>query len=392
MQLTLDDVVRSGQEGMRFGQQQKAYKQQQVDLAQARADKDKERALMDSSEQAVRQVMADDMAEHVANGGDPAAYKPSSRAMLRSVEARGAAFARAGDIKRFMENHVLSEKPRMAIRARAIQEYEATKDFGKFAKDFYSTIPDGVDVVGYEEVRGGGPDAPKGAPSGKTMYRLKFSNGKSDLVDPEKLYDSAQKMLQDPMTTVKQTAEVALAAAKAKAKGDDDRLTIKARGEQDRLTAQTRGAATLEAAEVRADATRDAAKIRVDGSIKIAEIRGPAKGSGGGGRGGTLADTGGPKVQSRMTDANGNVILVMRDGTHKQLVGDDGQPVRSLDYQKLLGRTATDISRTTGDPLPASREAAKTLLKPDPQAPAARPASPASGARLDQFRVLRNGN
>ena len=378
MQKTFDDVVLAGQEGIRFGQQQRQYQQQQ-------ADQQKERALMDESEQAVRGVMKQDMDEWVSAGNDPSAYKPTPRAMLRSVEARSAAFAKAGDLRRLLENEVMAEKPRMQMRARALQQYEATgkSNFGEFAKEFYSTLPNGVDVVGYEEVRGGPADAPKGAPSGPTKYRLKFSNGKSELVDPEKLYASAQQMLQDPVATAKQMAEVAVLRQTEAVKGEEARKTERLKGEEARKTAAVRTEGTLAAVDARGEVAKDVANIRVNGSLSVAQLRGT--GGGRGGRGGSLADAG-PKVQSRMTDANGNVILVMRDGTHKALVGDDGQPVKSLDYQKLLGSTTTAISRNTGDDIPKSREAAKNLLKPDQQAPVKRPATPGV------MRFDRNGN
>jgi hypothetical protein len=78
-QATLDDVILAGQQGMQFAQQQRTQKRQEqeheqdrslalADNAIVRADRAKSRALMDSSEAAVRQVMTDDMAEHVANG------------------------------------------------------------------------------------------------------------------------------------------------------------------------------------------------------------------------------------------------------------------------------------------------------------------------------------
>lgn len=415
MQKTLDDVVLAGQQGMQFSQQRRDHQQQQQrdqllfdqqqqQFAQQQADKAKERALMDSSEQAVRGVMQEDMATHVANGGDPAQYKPSSRAMLRSVEARSAVFAKAGDVRRLMENEVIAEKPRLQMRARALQQYEATgrTNFGEFAKEFYATLPNGIDVTGYDEVPGGAPDAPKGAPSGKTMYRLRLSNGKSDLVDPEKLYESAQQMLQDPLATAKQMAEMAVKRQLAQVKGEEDRKKVTLENAEKRTTAAEK--ATEE--RIKADEAFQRQLQLVDrqqaGQMRLADKHG----------GYTLAaarerrgnDDGSSDVKN-LTQANRavetarNALAQATDGAVKvRLGGFEGQDMKTAARIKLIdddpqvqaAREAYQQARSTRDRLAASTQPTLEDAKPSAPKPAAQATQKGTPPALMRFD--KNGN
>ncbi|MFG5409933.1 hypothetical protein ABXN37_19855 [Piscinibacter sakaiensis] len=164
---------------------------------------------------------------------------------------------------------------------------------------------------------------------------------------------------------------VGVKRAEEKRKHDWELEQIRARGEETRKTLAQRGEQGLDAIEARGDVQRDVARMRVQGSLSVAQLRASMRGGGGGGSSG---GEGAAKVQSRFTDADGNVVLVMRDGTHRALVGENGRPVKSLDYQRLIGSTARDISKTEFGNTPAqNRDAAKKLLGSD--------AAPAPGGK-----------
>jgi len=62
-------------------------------------------------------------------------------------------------------------------------------------------------------------------------------------------------------------------------------------------------------------------------------------GSGKGGTGNAKA----VRVQSTKEDSNGNMILVMTDGSTKPMLGTDGQPVRSAAFNKEVARIITKM-------------------------------------------------
>jgi hypothetical protein len=249
--MTLDDVVRAGQEGAEWKQQQRQVKRAE---AQQAAD--------DEANQAFSQALEADRQAFVQGGGDPSRYKPSDVAMLRGVNARGMALARSGNWRGFMENQVAAAQQTQRAAAQALQKFEADKDIVSFAKSFYATIPDGREIVEAELVPGGAEGAPKGAPSGATMLRVKTDDGQVKMVNPDELIQGAMASMRDPVKAAEDRAKLALQTALAKIEQDKQIGVQRVRGEEDRKTATVRNEGTLAAVDRRADRSMEETRFR----------------------------------------------------------------------------------------------------------------------------------
>lgn len=97
-----------------------------------------------------------------------------------------------------------------------------------------------------------------------------------------------------------------------------------------------------------------------------------------------------PRVQSTKEDSNGNMVLIMSDGTSKPLLEADGKPMQSAAFNKEVARTITKMEeesssfkklseedkrkraqeRLTGKMSEAAPAAATSTAMPEPKSPA----------------------
>lgn len=128
-------------------------------------------------------------------------FRPTPNLLLKAYEARGQAFADAGDFKNFAMNEAKTAPLRQQIRIdtvnRAIQEFDADSDPIKLVKTVYDTaVFDGKTVKDAEYIKGG--EGAKGAPSGPDVIRVTLSDGSTKMVNPLKVKDAALAMIRDP--------------------------------------------------------------------------------------------------------------------------------------------------------------------------------------------------
>lgn len=368
---TLADAVPAMQQGQAWRQ---AQDQNQRAL--------KQQAALDEANGIVAQGVKDAEADHLkrqraawlASGKDetafkPEPFKPTDKLMFDLSGKRGLALMKAGLVEQAVANEALVQQQRLRVRQGALERFKTDRDHARLATAINDTNPDGREIKKITTIEGvSGLDASPGSPASAPIpkkIRIEFSDGSMADSTPEEI-EQAALALSDPQHASKEAAfHLARLTAKAQAderirvervRGEEARMTVGARTEGTLAAVDRRNEGAVEVAEVRGDAARDVAKTRVSGQVSVAQIKGGAGGSGGGMN----------KVQSRFTDAQGNVVLVMRDGTHKQLVSDDGRPVKSIDYQKLIGSTAAAIGKTEyGNTPQQNRDAAKKVLESD---------------------------
>lgn len=311
----------------------------------------------------------------------PKPFQPKPDQLLKAYEARGQALARGGDFQGFTENFAKIAPLRAEMRNKTIDAalgaYKLDSDIGKLAKTVYSTIDDGKEIADVVKVKGvrqlgadGKVDPAAGAPA---TFTLKMSDGQmSKPMTAEDMVALAERMRMDPGKVAEYEFKHALTRAEIDAKRVAERDKIAANGVEDRKNIELRGKLGLDSLERRIEGNKEVQTLRNEGSaantaarvsatITAAQIR---KGAGGGGKGGGLGDA--DKVQSTKTDADGNLLLVMKSGATKRPVNDDGTPMKTLDYQKLVGRTASDIGKSEiGNSYQQNRDAAKKALGSD---------------------------
>lgn len=427
--VTLADVVDAGYRG-------RLQSEHTAEMDRAK----KQRGIYDTAGQRAQQAVEMERQQWVSGGGDPAKFRPSDTTMLKASEAFGQALAEGGDFQGYLKNEAAIQPHRLRVRQQAMQRYQMDNDKAKLLKTVYATIPDGQEIADVQEVTGGPmpdrgtnptatPAAPPkslqqgladfeaditnpmanpvsgageapvqpiqpgkpgdgrlGAPSGGSKLRVKISNGETRDVDFDQFMQGVQALQMDPMKEIELNYQRALAQVREGAKAPN----IAMRGEQARQTQgaaaanrqslaqanfqnvmkrdEANNAARAERTESTNDSRERAAQIRVDGTVTAAQLRG------GGGGGGGKANN----VQSKGEDAEGNVYLVMRDGSRKWLLDDSGRKMKSLAATKLLAKTANDLGKQDMTPRsPAeNRKRAEELLKP------ANPSTPAGGRDL----------
>jgi hypothetical protein len=404
MALSLADVVEAGHRGQVQRFQQNQMNRQQRDAS-----------AYDAAGQRATKAMQDAEAQGLDR----------QTAMLKGAETFGRALMEAGNMQGYLENEAKIHPLRLRTRQEAMQRFQMDGDKSRLIRSVYATIPNGEDVVGVEEVAGGpmpdrgtnptpAPMQPKpqglaaainefdgqvldplsqagsrdvpvvqpgrpgdgrlGAPSGKSKLRVKVSTGDTRDVDFDQFLVGVQKLSQDPAKEIELNYRRALAEIEAgkqirvaEAKGDVQRKSNEQMAGFRRTQAEVDAELLAKLQTQRDDAAMDRIRVQVSGSVRAAELRSSS------GAGGVTN-----KVQSRFTDGNGNVVLVMRDGTHKQLVGDDGRPVKSFDFEKEVGRVAKNIGDSIGNrgkTPEQNRDAARRVLTPA--------AAPAAGGAKD---------
>lgn len=304
------------------------------------------------------------MPDQVGNDAPVAAaspFRPNEQQLLQAAQARTDKLFQLGRHDVAVKQWAQDEGLRAQLRRQAVEKgtlaYKSTGDIRPLLTGVYQTIDDGHDISNIEQVNN--PD-PK-APAAWNVERTNTLTGEKRVqrIGADQI-DGLVQFALDPQ----QAARYALMEKLAGFKAGEQRQTNAERGQMTLDQIGARGENARDVAEIRGEAARDVAGIRVDGTIRAAEIRAAAAGSKGG-RGG--ADG----VQSKTELADGRIALTMRDGSTRIAVGDDGKPLTSLSYERLVGSTAKTVSKSL-DGLTATPEAnqdrARKML-PKPQAP-----------------------
>lgn len=304
------------------------------------------------------------MPDQTANDTPPAAatpFKPTEQHLLAAAQARTDKLFELGRHDQAVKQWAQDEGMRSQLRKQAVERgmlaYKASGDIKPLLTGVYQTIDDGNDLGNIEQVNN--PDAK--APAAWNVERINQRTGEKTVqrVGADQI-DGLVQFAMDPA----QAARYSLMEKLAGFKGDQQRRTNDERGAMtlDQIGARSDG--NLAVAGVRGETARDVAQIRVDGTISAAQIRAAAAG----GRG--VAGGGANGVQSKTELSDGRIALTMRDGTIKIATGDDGKPLTSLGYEKLVGQTASTVGKSL-DGLTATpeknRDRARNML-PKPQA------------------------
>ena len=306
------------------------------------------------------------------------AFQPSKRQMLAVAEARTNELMRRGRMNEAMQLWTQDEGMRAQLRQQAaqvgLQKFKATGDPTDLLKGVYENIDDGWDMKGVIP----GPETQDGVRIFGVERVNQFTGEKRvDEVRSDGIEEIVMQAL-DPKTAAEYSMRSKLEALKGaearRTNADRHKLTMKeiaARGENSLTLQDAKTEGAIELQGLKNEAMLDGKRITVDGAITAAKIR--AAGDGAGGAGGTAN-----RVQRTLTLDNGQVMVVMKDGTNKILTGDDGKPVRGLDAEKLVASLTRDISKTMEGamkPYGENREAAKGFMPRPPAAPAKQPLS-----------------
>lgn len=388
--LTAMDALGGYQQGVEWGQRQQELQRQR-----------KLRDGADAANAEFGRVISEGQAKfdadwEAANPAQPAgldspatprqrpSYRPDESTLFRAAEARGIALARAGDVEGYFKNDAAVAPMRIKARAAALQRFQADGNIEQLVRSAHATMFDGQDIESVETVKGGSGGL-KGAPSGPDMVRITFKGGKTDLVKPEDVVGRIKASLTDPVTFAQKEAELnyqrALQDVKTQGqlKVEDRRHdnSLKLEGERAKNRKEEiglRGEHALSLADARQEGAVEVANIRAGATLGAARTR---SSGGGGGTGGGA----GQRVQRTMTDADGNTVLVFRDG-RTELAKIDGKPVRAGDFGKRVDSLAKSLRSTPdfiGKPEAEVRQAAMDALT-KPGLPAA---APAPGPGLD---------
>lgn len=275
--------------------QGKQFAQQQEQLAKQQELQAKREAVDQESAGMMKQAMQD----HVLRGGKPEEFRPPEDLMFKMAESRSASFAKHGLMEDFYANEAKVAPMRLQARAKAVQQYEADRDPVKFVMAVNNSMFNGKDVKGVEKIdatpQAESADGLQGVEGTKGGVRVTFSDGTSQIIDP----DAAAKGIKVSMLDPKQWAmSEAQAAAKrleqehraetdikvVRARGDEARKTIAAGGEVKREIAGIQADSREAVAATNADSREAAAETRATGAVDAAKARGPARGAGTGPR------------------------------------------------------------------------------------------------------------
>lgn len=280
--LTLADVVDGASKGIDQARQDKEY-----------ARIEKQRATLDAANKKAASVIEESKAQWALNGAQ-GAYTPNDETMFKAVQARGMAFAEAGDWESFFKNQAAVEGQRMRVRMSALQRYEQDGDAASLVKQLGMTVPDGKNITGVEVLKAGVTSPKVGAAPEPERVRITYDDGstrvapvnevvqklKASMVDPAKAAELNARLAYE---TALQGIKTAGAVKEAEAKGDQERKTegVKAEARTKQITLEdalkaardsANNAADLERTRVTAGATLGAAKLGKEGRVEAANI------------------------------------------------------------------------------------------------------------------------
>lgn len=266
--LGLASAVRGYMEGQQWQKQQAAAADQQARVAKQRALEAEREAVNQESAGMMKQALQD----HVLRGGKPEEFRPPEDLMFKLAESRSTAFARRGLMDDFYQNEARVAPMRLQARARAVQQYEADQDPVKFIMAANSSMFNGKDVKGVEKFSAT-PGAP-GEPPTNAAVRVTFSDGTSQVIDP----DAAAKSIKIGMLDPKQWALSEANAARQRLEQDrqtEGQLKVEAKRGENQLALETkRGENRADVADINGQYRLDAAQIRGQYGTETARIRG----------------------------------------------------------------------------------------------------------------------
>lgn len=289
-------------------------------------------------------------------------FRPSQQQLMQAAQARTNKLFELGRHDVAVKQWAQDEGLRAQMRKQAVEKgmlaFKAGGDIKPLLAGVYETLDDGFDLGNIERVNNPDPKAPP-------AWNVERVNARTGEKSVTKIgADQVDGLVQFAMDPV-QAARYALMEKLAGYKGDQQRQTNAERGQMTLDQIGARGDSAVAVAETRNEGAKDVANIRVNGTISAAQIRAAAGGAKSGGKGGANG------VQSKTELSDGRIALTMRDGTTRIATDDEGKPLTSLGYERLVGQTANTVGKSldglTATP-EANRDRARKLLpKPAPQ-------------------------
>lgn len=296
-------------------------------------------------------------------------WRPNEQQLLAAAQARTNRLFELGrhDLaaKQWIQDEGLRAQMRKSAVQQGVQAFKATGDVEPLLRNVYSTIDDGYDLDGVQKVNNQDPKAPVAWDVQRRNQRT--GETKTSRITADQV-DGLMQFAMDPV----QAARYSLMEKLAGYRGDEQRRTNAEKAEQ-----------RSELEDKKIDAATKIKQMSLDGAITVAQIRASAAGQRG------LASAGGKGngVLKTITADDGSQIMIFRNGDRKLITDDDGNPVRGIDYQKLINRTADAVGKSveglTATP-EANRKRAEAMLpgagKPRRSLGDAAPSAPGSSS------------
>ena len=249
------------QQGLGLHQQQQDRQRQQQQIAKQEARQ--------AQLEAANKAAAGFIEQTRAKASNPEQWQPDDDTMFQAGAVRSRELARAGLFEDLAQNEVALEKQRMRARGSALQTWRLKRD-PKFIAQAYSTIPDGGTVQDMQPLDGG------------KRFKVKFSTGVEQEIDPEQLAGALEASLVDPQKSaalsIQRGMEEALIAARTKARLGE----IDSQHKANVALAEANNKARADRTEDTNDSRERQAEMRVKGGLQEAKIRADARVSGGG--------------------------------------------------------------------------------------------------------------
>lgn len=193
-----------------------------------------------------------------ARAGGQGTYKPNDATQFQAAEARGAALAKKGMWKQYLENEGLVAQQRIRVRGEALQQYEQDGDPNALVQRIYPTIFNGKKVVGTEKIGGvpasNGEGAIPASDEKPEQIKVMFDDGTSETKPIAELVTNLKKTLIDP---------AAFAASEVKANFARQIEESKIGG---RLAVEEKkGDNAIKKEQIKSGTSLDVAKIRLGG-------------------------------------------------------------------------------------------------------------------------------
>lgn len=295
-------------------------------------------------------------------------FRPNQQQLLDAAQARTDKLFALGRHDQAVKQWAQDEGLRAQMRKQAVEKgmlaFKASGDITPLLSGVYGTIDDGYDLGGVQPVNNPDPKAPR-AWDVERVNRLTGERSTQRINEGE--VDGLMQFALDPQ----QAARYALMEKLAGYRAEQQRQTNSDKHDDRMEEIGLSNDGRVDVAKLAAASREQVAKMNFDGRIRVAEIRGA-----GGGKGGASGTAG--NVARTVNLADGRVLLIMRNGDQRIASGDDGKPLTSLEYQRLIGQTASAVGKSvdgmTATPEENFARAEKILPKPPPANPSPQPA------------------
>lgn len=327
------------------------FKQQQEEIARQKA----ERANLETANQAAGSVFEAEKAEHALSGAN-GPYQPSDTTRLRAAEARGQAFAKAGDWENFLKNEAMVHGQRVRVRSGALQRYEQDGDIEALARTVYPTVFDGKEIVSAEKIEGA--DAVAGLPALPSKIKFKLSDGSEKSFEPQKIVSMVKQSLVDPARAYEMEIQQNFLRTKADIEAGGKIRVEAAKGDQARKTAEVTGDQARKTEAVRGDQARATEGVKADYSMNLAKFNNMAAQQ----RANTSA---GATLGAARIDAENRLAVAGLEGASRERVAGmagkgDGNGLGNA--QKWTDLAKTHFGKIAGGPMGSSRIAGQATL------------------------------